>query len=804
MFLSSQLSVNVNAQFIHISKNDSPISPDYQFFLMQEGSAQILFHDLGKEYSLHANDLIMIPPRANITCKSLHTNTLLSIRIDHQYMESLIPFHCEIRCNSTEAEENSRAYRELSDTIFQICSAIFTRKSKLFIESLLYKFSYQIQEHFLVPLEAQEKRTRRDKQTEKRVAQLKEYLQRHYQEGISLRSLAEEFYLSPQYLSKYFKKHFGISFSSYLTNLRLEYAMAQLVSTQNTITHIALENGFSSVTSFIRIFRHKYLVSPGRYRQEHAPAVVESLPQIVWNSEETANSHQTISVNVNSFTEYQKPWSMGINVGPFSNTLRGSFYQYFKECQDRVSVTYLRVFNVLDPAVLPFDSVTGEYDFTNLDTTLAFLKHNHVYPFIELSYKPPKGFPLILENPSTLFQAEKSMEYYCHALHAFLQHSVNTFGIDYVENWRFEVWHKCGEDLIPLESPQQYLEKYRRYRQTLHEIVPKCKIGGPGFNICGNKEDFEKLLTELDKASLPMDYVTFSAFPYHLRTPEELADPSESSTLGFISPAPDHIGSTFQEYQEILQKTNHFHQIDALITEFCATLTTEPYIAASLFPAAFLCKNMLDLSQTCKGIFYSYLMDAKLNLSKEEGLTNYLGLILENGIPKPALHAYHFLNLLGNYLVDIREGYILTRDSPYHYQLLCYNYTHFSRSYCFNSWNSLYVDNIYSAFEPGETRVFRFRCTHVPSGNYKVNRYSLNHRYGSILDQYIHILEQGNIPQENLPDIMANFREEERDYYRKTCIPLQDIYFLKAENEFSINVSLSPHEICFYEFSRIL
>ena len=628
MFLSSQLSVNINAQFIHISKNDTPISPDYQFFLMQEGTAQILFHDLGKEYSLHANDLIMISPRANITCKASSSNTLLSIRIDHQYMERLIPFHFEIRCNSVEDDGNPRAYQELSDIIFQICSAIFTHKSELLINSLLYKFSYHIQENFLVPLQTQGKRTKRDEQTEKRVAQIKEYLQRHYQQGISLHSLAEEFYLSPQYLSKYFHQHFGTSFSSYLTNLRLEHAVAQLSSGQGTITHIALDNGFSSVTSFIRAFRNKYLVSPGRYRKEHSPVASESLPQISWNSQESPDPCQTISADTSSFTEYQKPWSLGINVGPFSNTLHNSFYQYFKEYQNRISITYLRVSNVFDPSILPYDSTTGEYDFSSLDTTLAFFKRNDVYPFIELSYKPPKGVPLIWESPSTLFQAEKSLGYYCHALRAFLKHSVNTFGMDYVENWRFEVWYKCGENLIPLESPQQYLEKYQRYRQTLHAIVPKCKIGGPGFNICGNRKDFEILLAELDKSSLPMDFMTFGAFPYHLRTPDEVADPSESSTLGFISPSPDHIGNTSREYQELLQKTEHYPQTDCLITELCATLTTEPYISASLFPAAFLCKNMLDLSQACKGIFYNYLMDIKLNLLNEEGLTHYLGLSL--------------------------------------------------------------------------------------------------------------------------------------------------------------------------------
>lgn len=93
------------------------------------------------------------------------------------------------------------------------------------------------------------------------------YIQEHYMEDITLRTLADEFHLSEKYISRYFKEHFCLTFSHYLNHLRLTGAQRLLETTELSVTDIALRSGFSSVSYFIRMFKECYGVSPLKYRK---------------------------------------------------------------------------------------------------------------------------------------------------------------------------------------------------------------------------------------------------------------------------------------------------------------------------------------------------------------------------------------------------------------------------------------------------------------------------------------------------------------------------------------------------------
>lgn len=92
------------------------------------------------------------------------------------------------------------------------------------------------------------------------------YIREHYTEKISLRDLSEQFHLSEKYISRYFKEHFQITFSSYTNHLRLTYALRLLETTELPITEVALRSGFPNVSYFIRVFKNRYGVSPHKYQ----------------------------------------------------------------------------------------------------------------------------------------------------------------------------------------------------------------------------------------------------------------------------------------------------------------------------------------------------------------------------------------------------------------------------------------------------------------------------------------------------------------------------------------------------------
>lgn len=94
------------------------------------------------------------------------------------------------------------------------------------------------------------------------------YVQQNFKKKISLKEFGEQFHLSEKYISRYFKEHFHITLSQYITHLRLEYAKQLLQDTDTPVTEIAMQSGYQNVSYFIRSFKKAYGVSPLKYKKK--------------------------------------------------------------------------------------------------------------------------------------------------------------------------------------------------------------------------------------------------------------------------------------------------------------------------------------------------------------------------------------------------------------------------------------------------------------------------------------------------------------------------------------------------------
>lgn len=94
------------------------------------------------------------------------------------------------------------------------------------------------------------------------------YIQNHYTEKISLSMLAQQFHLSEKYISWYFKEHFSISFMQYVSHLRMTRAKDLLLTTEFSVTEVALSSGYPSVNLFIRSFKEMHGATPLQYRKQ--------------------------------------------------------------------------------------------------------------------------------------------------------------------------------------------------------------------------------------------------------------------------------------------------------------------------------------------------------------------------------------------------------------------------------------------------------------------------------------------------------------------------------------------------------
>lgn len=81
------------------------------------------------------------------------------------------------------------------------------------------------------------------------------YMKENYAQELSLEEVARIFGYSPTYLSRMFQKYAGITYKSYLQNIRLEYAVKDLKGGKYNITETALRSGFSGSKAMARAFR---------------------------------------------------------------------------------------------------------------------------------------------------------------------------------------------------------------------------------------------------------------------------------------------------------------------------------------------------------------------------------------------------------------------------------------------------------------------------------------------------------------------------------------------------------------------
>lgn len=93
------------------------------------------------------------------------------------------------------------------------------------------------------------------------------YVDQSFRERITLELLAQHSGFSPGYLSQLFPQHVGMTFSEYLTRVRLRQATRELGETDHLIAEVALHNGFPDVKAFNTAFRRTFGRTPSTYRR---------------------------------------------------------------------------------------------------------------------------------------------------------------------------------------------------------------------------------------------------------------------------------------------------------------------------------------------------------------------------------------------------------------------------------------------------------------------------------------------------------------------------------------------------------
>jgi len=122
------------------------------------------------------------------------------------------------------------------------------------------------------------------------------YIDKNINQKLTLATVSKNSYLSPTYLSRLFKEHFKINFSTYIRIKKITQAQKQLISTDQPIHKLSKEIGFARANYFNKVFKETTTLTPLQFRKRYTNVkkIYTIHRELTWNDNISvyAVSHQ--------------------------------------------------------------------------------------------------------------------------------------------------------------------------------------------------------------------------------------------------------------------------------------------------------------------------------------------------------------------------------------------------------------------------------------------------------------------------------------------------------------------------------
>lgn len=247
----------LQAQKPHTSKRQNLSS--YLFFMVLNGSGTLTYEN--QTYSLSQGDCIFLDCQKPYSHHTSHE--LWSLKWVHFYGPNLHEIYRKYRERGGKTcfrSGKNAEYKNLLNAIFTIASSDDPIKDMKICEKLTSLLTLLMEEEHGSLDIRQHSVGKRDLQ------EVKDYLEQHYFEKITLGGLSELFYINKYYLARLFKTQFGFGINNYLLQLRITHAKQLLRFSDLPIEAIGQKCGMNDANYFSRMFKKIEGITPGEYR----------------------------------------------------------------------------------------------------------------------------------------------------------------------------------------------------------------------------------------------------------------------------------------------------------------------------------------------------------------------------------------------------------------------------------------------------------------------------------------------------------------------------------------------------------
>ena len=160
-------------------------------------------------------------------------------------------------------------YNETYQTLLDMCKEYISGNpySELSIFSLLIRMLISLYENHIQTTDLfQNVNVNKHQEYVAKFGNLLEYIDTHYTEDLTLEAMADIIGFSKYHFSRLFKQYTNFTFCDYLKHRRIQAAEILLDQPEYSITEVALQAGFPSISTFNRIFKEYKNCTPTEFR----------------------------------------------------------------------------------------------------------------------------------------------------------------------------------------------------------------------------------------------------------------------------------------------------------------------------------------------------------------------------------------------------------------------------------------------------------------------------------------------------------------------------------------------------------
>lgn len=771
--------IHQNVEMFFLLEGKGILTVDEEEFSMEKGDYCVI--NINRRHEFHARGEVLF------VCLHINFNMLL------RYVDlNRINFMCNSKIVKSETGERIR--RELNRIIN--CYFAKTGSGQIKLNTYYYRLLNILVSDCVVYKDDERFMTRKQAD-QNRLNEIVNYVYSNYRNEIYLNDLADQLYLSNTYLSKYIKSHLGMNLTDYVNNVRLYYAVEEVLNTDKKMTHIALDNGFSNLTAFNKAFRQMYHMTPSEYREQKKTGKINIQSTDTNSSEvvkkvklylESNNYDETFELSEEQYVfadtyeqqYFTKYWNRMINISRMSDLLMSDAQKHILELKEKLGFQYIRFWDIYaEELYLNAEDPNGQYNFGRMDRIFDFLHENGIYPYIELGFKPL----LLVEYLDGYLRREErplifgnNPEQYKMFLHTMLEHYINRYGLEEIEKWYFEQWK--DERLIDNGNDyQRFFQVFELVYHVIKSFSSKIKVGGGSMHHTFDAPHYEEFISQWKSRMVYPDFLSLYSYPYKEGKNEGAVDMRRSQN-------PDYLKEQVNQIKNIQSKLG-FHVGEIHVTEWNSSVSNRNGMNDSCYKGAYIMKNVIDNIGNIQLLGYwlgSDLFSQYRDMNRV--LNGGVGILSRDGIRKPAYYAFEFLNKLGMYIIGKNENVLITSNGGDEYYIVAHNYKHPNYKYYTLPENEVDIINQEQYFEDWTQTKQNFQIKHVRNGKYQVKVQKINASKGSVLDEWIRL------------GMYDDLTVDELEYLKTASTAKMEIWEQVVEDGIlNFEINLEPNEI---------